>query len=702
MYVSDKYIGKMLDNRYEILELIGKGGMAYVYRARCHRLNRYVAVKILKEDLAGDEEFRRRFHTESQAVGMLSHPNIVSVYDVSRSDNTEYIVMELIEGITLKQYINRKGLLNWKEALHFSTQMAKALRHAHSRGIIHRDIKPHNIMILKDGSVKVADFGIARLLSMQNTLTQETLGSVHYISPEQAKGGQVDARSDIYSVGVVMYEMLTSRLPFVGDSAVSVAIQHISAIPLMPRELNPEVPIGLENITMHAMEPDLNMRFTTADEMLNDLEEFRKNPSITFSYVPAEPADRRLAAIPDEQETKLIRPPANGIAGQRVERAGPRELRAAKKKPDYSSDEFRPIKKRAASTSTLVGIFLIILFLVAVVVFMWNYLLKDIFSPQAREQIEIPGFVNRMYEDIIDDDEYSEIFNFRAPVWVFSEIIDEGLVIAQSPDKGEKVDTPLPGNKVNVELTVSRGGEPTVQMPNLLNQHFINAQNELNALGMDLKILPDVVADEREAGYVIRTIPKAGVELARGDSVSIIYSGGPKIETVEVPDQIGHTKAQAETAFELSGITPVFIEWEDDSPEGTVLFIEKMGQMISIPATIEVHISKGPPPTPEPETVEVPNQIGRTKAQVEAAFELCGITPVFIEWEDDTPEGTVIFIEKMGQMVSLPASVEVYVSKGPPPTPEAETPETEQPETLPPETESPVTDPQDTEDGTNF
>ena len=233
---NDKYIGMFLDNRYEILERIGTGGMALVYKARCHRLNRLVAIKILKEELANDEEFRRRFHTESQAVAMLSHPNIVAVYDVSRSDNTEYIVMELIEGITLKQYINRKGLLSWKEALHFVIQIAKALGHAHSRGIIHRDIKPHNIMILKDGSVKVADFGIARLLSMQNTLTQEALGSVHYISPEQAKGGHVDARSDIYSVGVVMYEMLTSHLPFEGDSAVSIAIQHISAIPLIDRK----------------------------------------------------------------------------------------------------------------------------------------------------------------------------------------------------------------------------------------------------------------------------------------------------------------------------------------------------------------------------------------------------------------------------------------------------------------------------------
>lgn len=206
----DKYIGKLLDNRYEILEVIGTGGMAVVYKARCHRLNRLVAIKILKEDTTQDEELRRRFHAESQAVAMLSHPNIVSVFDVSRSSDADYIVMELIDGLTLKQYMQQKGVLNWREALHFAIQIAKALEHAHSRGIVHRDIKPHNIMVLKDGSVKVADFGIARITSSSNTLTREALGSVHYISPEQAKGGRVDERTDIYSLGVVLYEMLTA------------------------------------------------------------------------------------------------------------------------------------------------------------------------------------------------------------------------------------------------------------------------------------------------------------------------------------------------------------------------------------------------------------------------------------------------------------------------------------------------------------
>ena len=209
----DSFIGKMLDNRYEILEPIGKGGMAVVYKAKCHRLNRLVAVKILKRDLDQDDDFRRRFNTESQAIAQLSHPNIVSVYDVSRGGDTEYIVMELIDGITLKQYMERRGQLNWQESLHFITQIIRGIGHAHSRGIIHRDIKPQNIMVLRDGSVRVTDFGIACLDDSTQTMTQEALGSVHYISPEQARGDRTDPRSDLYSAGVVLYEMLTGRLP---------------------------------------------------------------------------------------------------------------------------------------------------------------------------------------------------------------------------------------------------------------------------------------------------------------------------------------------------------------------------------------------------------------------------------------------------------------------------------------------------------
>ena len=280
----DQYIGRLLDNRYEILEVIGTGGMAVVYKALCHRLNRLVAVKILKDEFAGDEEFRRRFRAEGEAVAMLSHPNIVQVYDVSSSESANYIVMELIDGISLKQYMEKKGVLNWKETLHFAMQIAKGLEHAHSRGIIHRDIKPHNIMVLKNGSVKVMDFGIARVMNKSNTLTKEALGSVHYISPEQAKGSFTDSRSDIYSLGVVMYEMMTGRPPYDGDSPVAVAIQHINGGAPLPTSFNPNIPAGMEQIIMKAMALEPKDRYASATELLYDLEEFRKNPALTFNY----------------------------------------------------------------------------------------------------------------------------------------------------------------------------------------------------------------------------------------------------------------------------------------------------------------------------------------------------------------------------------------------------------------------------------
>ena len=280
----DPYIGKTLGNRYEILERIGTGGMAVVYKAKCHYLNRLVAVKVLKSDLAQDADFRRRFNTESQAVALLSHPNIVSVYDVSKGGDVEYIVMELMDGITLKQYMEKRGQLSWRESLHFITQIMRALQHAHSRGVVHRDIKPQNMMVLRDGSLKVTDFGIACLGNSAQTLTQEALGSVHYISPEQARGERSSARSDIYSAGVVLYEMLTSRLPFEGDSAVSVAIQHLSSIPLAPRDINKDIPEQLELICMKAMSADAERRYASAEEMIADLEFFRKNPDVSLNF----------------------------------------------------------------------------------------------------------------------------------------------------------------------------------------------------------------------------------------------------------------------------------------------------------------------------------------------------------------------------------------------------------------------------------
>ena len=578
----DKYIGKMLDNRYEILEKIGTGGMAVVYKARCHRLNRLVAVKILKEELAGDEEFRRRFRTESQAVAMLSHPNIVSVYDVSRSGNIEYIVMELIDGITLKQYINRKGVLNWKETLHFTTQIVKALSHAHSRGIIHRDIKPHNIMILKDGSVKVADFGIARLLSNQNTLTQEALGSVHYISPEQAKGGQVDARSDLYSVGVVMYEMLTSRLPFVGDSAVSVAIQHISAIPLMPREINPDIPVGLEEITMHAMEPNLSKRYASADEMLRDLEEFRKNPGISFGYGAA---SYGIAPTAESSEASA-KPAAEGVTAMAVVKK-----RVMQPTPELSKNEYKKNKKRASKTSLLIGIFCVVAFLALIFVFMWNYFLKGMLDPDTT-MVTVPQFVGKYIDEIESNPEYDNIYNFNITE-TYDEEYAAGQVIAQDPQEGRQL-TLIDGG-INVNLTVSRGPEPQTLMPNVVNKDYREVDIQLRNLGLNLDIrFESEYSDSVTESYVISQIPEADTPLTEGSTVYITYSLGPETKYTTVPQVTGLTMSEAKLRLEARDLVCVPQYVDSDQPTDTVVFQDhEANEEVPVKTEVIIQVSNG-------------------------------------------------------------------------------------------------------------
>ncbi|MDR2591128.1 MAG: Stk1 family PASTA domain-containing Ser/Thr kinase [Oscillospiraceae bacterium] len=600
MDTSSRYIGRILDNRYEILELIGVGGMAYVYKALCHRLNRLVAIKILKEEFAADEDFQRRFYTESQAVAMLSHPNIVAVYDVSRSGNAEYIVMELIEGITLKQYINRKGLLNWKETLHFTTQIVKALVHAHSRGIIHRDIKPHNIMILKDGSVKVADFGIARLLSMQNTLTQEALGSVHYISPEQAKGGNIDARSDIYSVGVVMYEMLTSRLPFVGDTAVSVAIQHISAIPLRPSEINPDIPRGLEEITMHAMEPDVHIRFTTAEEMLLDLEEFRKHPGIVFNYSLSNPAERVSADAVMPYETRVIPREAIPSGDNRLNRGivgiSPRP------KSDLTTDEYRDAKRRKNNTATLIGIFGVVLFVIAITVFFIFPMLRDTMGT-SDEDVTILDFVGLRFTDFENDVDLREIYQFFVE-YANNEDVPEGIVFRQEPSAGDNRPAPVGIRRINVRLWVSTGDELPVEMPNLIGLHRTDARNQINNLRMDLQVIFDTVETEDEDlnNLVVETRPREGELLSRGNEVLIRYYTTIAERVVRVPENlVGITEIAALRAFEGLDLEPHVLEFYHPTvPVGVVYFVQFEGTSVPADSIIEIHVSLGPEPTPTP------------------------------------------------------------------------------------------------------
>ena len=519
----DQYIGKMLDNRYEILERIGTGGMAVVYKAKCHRLNRLVAVKILKADLAQDEDFRRRFNAESQAVAQLSHPNIVSVYDVSRGGDTEYIVMELIDGITLKQYMSKRGQLNWRESLHFITQIMRGLSHAHSRGIVHRDIKPQNIMILRDGSVRVADFGIACLENSAQTLTQEALGSVHYISPEQARGDRTDARSDIYSAGVVLYEMLTGRLPFEGDSAVSVAIQHLSSIPLAPREVKEDIPEQLELICMKAMTSDINRRYASAEMMIADLEAFRKNPGVSLDF---ELSDLREEEV--DEPTQPLRAAGGRVAPQRQRSASVQERERRRENEDAST-------KRSKTQTVLIAVAAVLAIVLAATLF--RSILGSFEKPA--DQYVVQSVLGLTVEEAQEKDGVKDVFDIViAEGTVFSDEYPEGTIAKQEPEAEthKKGQLPIP---VKVWLSA---GKDVGQMIDVTKIYTLaQAKSELKALESKYDLVLEepaeesrVFHDEIEAGYVVSTIPAAGEPLEKGDTIHFVISKGKEIKPVTV------------------------------------------------------------------------------------------------------------------------------------------------------------------------
>ena len=538
----DKYIGRLLDNRYEILEVIGTGGMAVVYKARCHRLNRLVAIKILKDDYLQDEEFRRRFHSESQAVAMLSHPNIVSVYDVSSSINADYIVMELIDGITLKQYMEKKGILNWKETLHFAIQIGKALEHAHSRGIVHRDIKPHNVMVLKNGSVKVTDFGIARVMSQSNTLTKEALGSVHYISPEQAKGGRVDSRSDIYSLGVVMYEMMSGRPPYDGESPVAVAIKHINGGAAMPSTLNPNIPGGLEQIIMHAMAVDPIERYASTTKMLADMDAFRRDPGMLFDYnVP--PLDE---VIRIQKPPLILDPERPRTDAQRAVQRKTGTPPPPRRKPAAPADEQRRAQQRRArqeeerrSNVATIAIIacsavMVLAILIALLVF-W----RDGFGTKP-ELIEIPNLLGANFEELKKDQSFP--FELQINKREFNSEYPEGQIYNQNPLPGDKY---AKGSIIAVD--VSLGAAPEIKtMPNLVpGWKQKEAEEMLGTLLLDLNIkIVEEHNNDVPAGEVIKTEPAADTPLSVGHEVTLYVSLGAEPGTM--PNLVGKEREDAE------------------------------------------------------------------------------------------------------------------------------------------------------------
>ncbi|MCI8526000.1 MAG: Stk1 family PASTA domain-containing Ser/Thr kinase [Oscillospiraceae bacterium] len=613
----DNYIGRMLDNRYEILEVIGIGGMAVVYKARCHRLNRLVAIKILKDEYSQDAEFRRRFHAESQAVAMLSHPNIVSVYDVSHSGDTDYIVMELIDGITLKQYMEQKGRLNWRETLHFATQIAKALEHAHSRGIIHRDIKPHNIMILKDGSVKVADFGIARITSAQSTLTREALGSVHYISPEQARGSRVDKRSDLYSLGVVMYEMLTGRPPFDGESPVAVAIQHINGTPTPPSALTDGIPRGLEQITMHAMTAAIEARYESTTDMLYDLEEFRKNPNVVFDFSAA---PQGAAQGGSESRGASRQSAAEQAALRNQSRRQPEHRRAQDRTPE---------KPKGNRVAVIAGIICIALAVIGVFAFLYNSFLKDVFS--GTEEIKVPQLVGKRYEDVADDEAYADWK--LTPKWE-NDAAEYGLIIEQSPEKNTLA---KPGAEITLRISLGPETDEPPVMPPLVGGTQESAESQLKGMNFQVQVV-HAYDETVEKGRVIATDPAAGMPLSDGQVVILTVSDGP--EQTVMPPLVGETQESAEKRLQELNFVPQIRTVNDENVEkGRVISTDPAADVpLRDGQTVTLTVSDGPE-----EMTLVPPVVGVSLDEAMAALEAAGLEGSPRYQENELPKDTVFF-----------------------------------------------------------
>ena len=630
----DRYIGCMLDDRYEILEAIGTGGMAVVYKARCHRLNRLVAIKVLKDENLQDEDFRRRFRAEGQAVAMLSHPNIVSVYDVSTAGEADYIVMELIDGITLKQYMERKGILNWKETLHFAIQIAKALEHAHSRGLVHRDIKPHNVMVLKNGSVKVADFGIAQVMTQGDTLTKEALGSVHYISPEQAKGGRVDHRSDLYSLGVVMYEMIAGRPPFDGDTPVSVAIQHINGGAQNPSVFNPNIPEGLEQIILHAMSHDIADRYATATAMLYDMDELRKDPAAQFTYHRGERNTGNLTVVPQAtvgDETIKVSTTADKVVQKEKTEAGKQKKRKTAKQPKEDDEDHSRVTVLAIVACSVVALLAILICLVVMIGS----------TPPSVRKVQIPGLVGqqfdtlRQYDGLVIVQQKSE----------YSDEHDKGKIIRQEPEAGTYHDE---GTVVFVVVSLGKEPPPATMAP-WAGETLQDARAYLDSLDIELYILiREEYSSQYPAGTITRTNPAEGGDLRKGQTVIIWVSLGPQIVKAPMPNLLSGTGMLMDTAEKIlnnNGFKNLqWVPVDNLAPYGTVLSQSVTANTeIDVNTLIVLEYSTGKAPEPtNPSEPGMPEQ-----KEIEYSFDLPSVA-----------ESYTLHIEMDGQVILAETTIE--------------------------------------------
>ena len=541
--------GKYLGNRYEILEKIGNGGMATVYKARCHVLNRYVAVKVLRDEFTTDEEFIKRFNSEAQSAASLTHPNIVSVYDVGIEDNIYYIVMELIQGKTLKEIISTDGALSWKWSINVGIQIASALETAHKNNIIHRDIKPHNIIITEEGVAKVTDFGIAKAVS-NSTITAfgSTIGSVHYFSPEHARGGYTDAKSDLYSLGVVLYEMVTGRVPFDADTPVSVALKHMQETPIEPIKINPAVPSAVNDIIMKAMQKDVNLRYANATEMLRDLSMALKKPDGNFVIMNSfENGDFPTQRIPILNNMD--------IEEQIKEKDKEINSRSNKKKKQSKLKQY--IEKHKV-LSVILGI--IILFSLTVGI---TYLATSLGRVG---DVQVPNLVGLSTEEA--EKQLKDLkLKYEVSEEKFDLEVPAGYIISQDPAY-------IPNYKIKekttIKVVVSKGQEE-VTIPKVAGMKKEEAIEELEKLNLKFEIKEEI-STKVEEDYVIKQSPDANTVLKAGETITITVSIGDGIEKTTVPSVIGKSESDARKILEAASLSVnVIYEESSNNANGTVL-----------------------------------------------------------------------------------------------------------------------------------
>ena len=608
-------VGLMLADRYEIVSRVGTGGMSDVYKAKDHVLGRFVAIKVLKQEFAGDRTFVSKFRAEAQSAAGLEHPNIVNVYDVGNESGTYYIVMEYVEGITLKTYISKKGKISFKEAVSIAIQVARGIEAAHNKEIIHRDIKPQNIIISTEGKVKVTDFGIARAASA-NTISSDVMGSVHYASPEQARNGYVDNRSDIYSMGIVMYEMITGRVPFDGESTVAVALQHLQEEMVPPSRYTPEIPISFEKIIAKCTQKSPERRYQNVQELILDLRRSLVEPDKDFVYIPPLFDSGRTRVIP-EAELKEIKEHSAARNDASMAAIGYR----TDKQPEEDDEEddeagLNPRMEKMVtvlSIITFIAIVLVIIYMLGTFFGLFKFSLNNkttepdtvIETESESEEETTVEMIDIVGEDVDDARAKLEDLGLHLYVQSVEESDQEpGIILSQEIGRGSIVDK---GTTINVVISGEKEKAESVEVPNLVDYGENAAVAALTAKG--LQASKTFVYSDTEAGIVISMSPEAGTTVERGSTVTLTISQGKKSTTV--PNVIGYTESNAKTMLTNAGLTVVVTsEYSDSVEEGSVISQRYAGKTVEEGTEITICVSLGPEPVQEETPAETPGNTG--------------------------------------------------------------------------------------------